>query len=45
MPAEYLHQFDGKQLGVQVLPFRGYGGLSFGLFQNKAFQLIDKFRK
>jgi hypothetical protein len=21
MPAEYLHQFDGKQIDVEVLPF------------------------
>jgi hypothetical protein len=45
MPAEYLHQFDGKRIDFEVLPFCGRGGLSFGLFQNQVFQLIDIFRK
>jgi hypothetical protein len=37
MPAEYLHQFDGKQIDVEVLPFCEYGVLSFGLFLNQRF--------
>jgi hypothetical protein len=38
MPAEYLHQFDGKQIDVEVLSFCGYGVLSFGLFHNHLYQ-------
>ena len=41
MPAEYLHQFDGKQIDVEVLPLCGCGGLSFGLFQNHLYQFKE----